>query len=170
LLAECRRRRPSDSDDDPIDTAYKENEAAVEAKKVAEENLRKVSAQYKKERKLADHWENQAKLHLDSIASIYERNNILNSDIEACQAKENTQRSKIDTFTNTITEIRRERELLGSDYDSLQEELEDNEPKMNAARDQRENLQREYTNLLKTSINNQRLSDSNGVSLEQEIV
>jgi len=53
LIAERRQRRPSDSDDDLVDTAYKEKEAAVEARKVVEENLRKVSALYKDAKKSA---------------------------------------------------------------------------------------------------------------------
>jgi len=73
-------------------------------------------------------------------------------------------------LNSTITDIRRERELLRSDYDSLKEELDDNESKMNEAREQRENLQREYTELLTSSARNQRLSESNKTAFESEIV
>jgi len=53
----------------------------------------------------------------------------LTSNIEAYKANEKVQRSEIDTLNSTIADIKRERELLKSDYDSLQEELKDNEGK-----------------------------------------
>jgi len=85
MLAERRRRRPSDSDDDPVDTAYKEKVAAVEARIVAEENLRKVSALYKDAKKSANHWEIEAKCHMTSIEDIRESNRRLTSNMTSIE-------------------------------------------------------------------------------------
>jgi len=162
--AERLRRRLSDSDDDPIDTANKEKDAALEAKRIAEEDLRKMSTLYNDTKKAASKLENEAKSNKASSDSIRDNNRRLLADIEAYKARESSQRLEIDTLNNTIADIRHEREMLKADYDSLEEDLEDNESKLNAAREQRENLQREYTELLAASAKNQRLSEANKAS------
>jgi len=101
---ERRRRMPSDLDDDPFETALKEKEAAVEANKVAEENLRKVSTLYKDAKKSATQWENEFKSQAAALESSREGNRKI--------LKETAQRSDIDTLNSTIADIRHERELL----------------------------------------------------------
>jgi len=99
--------------------AYKEKEAAVEAKKVAEENLHKISTLYKDAKKSANNWEDEVKSQAAALESSREGNRKILSDIEMYKTREAAQRSEIDTLNSTIADIRRDRELLRSDYDSL---------------------------------------------------